>query len=332
MLLSAWAQPAESPVTALDKINLQMDLLNNKYLAYMSEVAHGKKVKKAEKKHQAYMTQIDNAKYALSDIPYYKGDKSLHEGTKKYLNLINNIQKENFGKVVNMEEIAEQSYDAMEAYILFKKKINEKMDEAEAELSKVTEEYAARNNITLVEGPKTERGEKMKKVGEVNDYYDNIYLIFFKASIHDDQLVEAMDAGNLTAVEQIKGSLEKYALEGIGKLDTTKAYKGDGSLKNTCKRSMDFFKKEAGMLESFTDYLLKKEDFEAIKKNFERSAKAKNDKVEIDKYNKAVAEINKARDKYNQSLQTMNKLRADVYKDWNETVKRFMDTHIPYSK
>lgn len=326
------AQPAEGPGTPLEKINVQMDLLNAKYLSYMSEVAHGKKVKKAEKKHQEYMGQIDKARYALAEIPYYKGDKSLHEGTKKYLNLISNIQKENFGKVVNLEEIAEQSYDAMEAYLLFKKKINEKMEEAEAEMDKVVEDYAAKNNMTLVEGPKTDRDNKMSKVGEVNDYYEEIYLVFFKASIHDDQLVEAMSAGNLTAVEQIKGSLEKYAMEGLSKLDTIRAYKGDGSLKNTCKRAMDFFKKEAGMLESFTDYLLKKEDFDAIKKNFERNAKAKNDKAEIDKYNAAVNEINKAQDKYNQTLQTLNKGRSEVYKNWNDTVKKYMDTHIPYSK
>ena len=86
------------------------------------------------------------------------------------------------------------------------------------------------------------------------------------------------------------------------------------------------------MLESYTDYLLKKEDFKAIQKNFERNPKTKNDKKEIDKYNAAVNEINKTQQSYNQSLQTLNKGRADAYNDWNATVKRFMDTHIPYTK
>ena len=236
------AQPADNAATNLEKINAQMDLLNNKYLIYMSEVSHGSKVKKAEKKHQAYLDHINNFRYSLAKIPYHKGDKSLHEGTKKYLKLVESIQREDYTKIVNMEEIAEQSYDAMEAYLLFKKKIDEKMDEAEKEYDATVETYCKTNNINLVEGPKTEQGQKMNKIGEVNDYYENVYLIFFKASIHDDQLVEAMDKANLTAVEQIKGSLLKYSLEGLGRLDTLKSFRGgDASLKGSCRRALEFF-------------------------------------------------------------------------------------------
>jgi hypothetical protein len=327
-----YAQPSESAVTPLEKINQQLDLLNNKYIAYVSEMAHGKKVKKAEKKHQAYMDQITNCRYALAEIPYYKGDKSLHEGTKSYLKLVESIQKEDYGKVVNMEEIAEQSYDAMEAYILFKKKIDERMAQADKEFDLVQKEYCARNNINLVEGPKTEQGEKMKAIGAVSDYYDEVYLVFFKAAIHDEQLVEAMDSKNLTAVEQIKGSLIKYSEEGLARLDTFRSYKNDGSLKGSCRKALDFFKKEAAMVESISDYYLKMEDFEKLKKNFERNPKAKNDQKEIDKYNAAVKELNKSLEKFNQTVQTMNKGRADAINNWNEAGKRFMDTHIPYSK
>ncbi|MCU0388247.1 MAG: hypothetical protein MUE71_06530 [Chitinophagaceae bacterium] len=327
-----FAQPAESAVTPLEKINEQMNLLNNKYIAYVSEMAHGKKIKKAEKKHQAYMEQITNFRYALAEIPYYKGDKSLHEGTKSYLKLVETIQKEDYGKVVNMEEIAEQSYDAMEAYILFKKKIDEKMADADKEFDKIQKDYCDRNNIQLVEGPKTEMSEKMNAIGTVSDYYDEMYLIFFKASIHDEQMVEAMEAKNLTALEQIKGSLLKYAEEGLAKLDTFRAYKNDGSLRLSCRKAMEFYKKEASMLETVTDYFLKVEDFETVKKNFERNPKAKSDQKEIDKYNAAVKEMNKSLEKFNQTIQSMNKGRADVINNWNETGKRFFDTHMPYGK
>ncbi len=331
--LQLFAQSADDPVASLNKINEQMALLNNKYLIYMSEMAHGRKAKKAEKKHQAYLEQITNFRYALVEIPYYKGDKSLHEGTKKFLKLVESIQKEDYTKIVNLEEIAEQSYDAMEAYVMFKKKIDEKMSEADKEYEAIVEEYCKNHNINLVEGPKTEQESKMGKIGDVTDYYDQVYLIFFKASIHDDQLMEAMGKNNLTAVEQIKGSLLKYSLEGIATLDTLKLFRGgDASLKQTCKRAMEFFKKEAGMIDACTDYMIKKEDFEAIQKNFERNAKAKSDQKEIDKYNAAIKELNKSMDKSNQVIQTLNKSRADVYNDWNAIVKRFMDTHIPYAK
>ncbi len=325
------AQPAPNAATNLEKINEQMVFLNQKYISYVSELAHGK-AKKAEKKHADYLNQISNFRYALIEIPYYNGDKSLHEGVKKYLKLVETIQREDYSKIVNMEEIAEQSYDAMEAYILFKSKIDEKMNQAEEEYDKVVADYCSRNSIILTEAEVTEQSNKMEMIGKVSDYQDEVYLIFFKASIHDEQLVEAMDKNNLTAVEQIKGSLLKYSLEGLGRLDTLRSFKGDGSLKNSCKRALEFFKRESAMVDVYADYMLKKEDFEAIKKNFERNPKAKSDKAEVDKYNAAVAELNKASDKFNKTVQDMNRGRSEAINDWNNTVNRFLDTHIPYSK
>lgn len=323
----------DSPVYALDQINQQVQLVNQKYLNYMSEMAHGRKVKKAEKKHQEFLQQIDNSKYALVSIPYYKGDRSLHEGIKSYFTLISNLQRENYGKVVNMEEIAEQSYDAMEAYLLFKRKINERMEAAGEERKKTIEAYCAKHDITLQEAPATEMGNKMKKMDEVIEYQEMIYLIFFKASIHDDQLLDALNGNNVTAVEQIRNALKKYSEEGLQRLDTVKSFRGgDVTLKTTCKKALEFFSREADMMEAFTDFAMKEEAFKTLKKNFERNPKAQNDKAEIDKYNAAVADINKASQKLNQVNEQLNKQRSEVYKNFNDAVKRFYDSHMPYAK
>lgn len=328
----AVAQTPESPVVPLEKINSQLELVNEKYLRYMSESAHGK-AKKAVKKHEDFLAQIDNAKYALAEIPYYKNDKTLHESAKTYLTFISNLQKENYSKIVNMEEIAEKSYDAMEAYLMFKRKVNEKMEEAFQKRSEAVETYCTRHNIILQEAKEDERSAKMKKLDSVIEYYDKIYLIVFKAMIQDELLVDAMGKKNLTAIEQIKGSLGKYAAEGLQQLDTIKGFMGsDITLKNAAKRLLDFYKKEAVLIDNITDYYIKEEDFATIKKNFERSAKAKSDQAEIDKYNAAVNDLNKAVNKSNETVNQTNKGRTEALNQWNEAVKRFMDTHIPYSK
>jgi hypothetical protein len=323
----------DSPADALDKINVQISQVNQKYMAYMSEVAHGTKIKKAEKKHAAFMEQIDNSRYALASIPYYKGDKSLHEGTKSYLQLITNLQRENYSKVINLEEIAEQSYDAMEAYLLFKRKINERMDLAADERKTMIETYCTKHNITLVEAKETEEGSKMKKLDAVMDYKEMMFLIFFKASVHEDQLIEAMNKKNITAMEQIRSTITKYSDEGLQKLDTIKRYNGsDATLKLALKRTLDFFKKEAELLDAFTDFQMKEETFNAVKKAFEKNSRAQSDKKEIDKYNAAINEMNKSSEKLNQVNQQLNKNRTETYKNWNEANKRFLDTHVPYSK
>lgn len=330
---TAVAQNDDGPVKVMEQISKQIELVNQKYLNYMSEIAHGRRAKKAVKKHEEFLKQIENAKYALVEIPYYKGDRSLHESTKTYLNLINNLQRENYSKVVNMEEIAEQSYDAMEAYLLFKRKINEKMDEAGKERQRLVEEYCKKNNITLVDAPDTEKEKKMKLMGDVVDYHETLYLIFFKASIHDEQLIDAMNENNLTAVEQIRNSLKKYSDEGLSRLDTVKSYRGtDATLKNACKRALDFFKREADMIEAYSDYKMKEESFNTIKKNFERSSKAQSDKAEVAKYNAAVQDINKALEKFNQTNEQLNKQRSEIYKNWTDAESRFFDTNIPYAK
>lgn len=326
-----FAQPAESAVTSLDKISKQLDLINKKYLRYMSEMAHGKNAKKAVKKHQDLLGQIDKAKYALVEIPYYKGDKSLHESTNNYLALISNLQKENYDKVLNLEEIAEKSYDDMEAYLLFKRKINERMDEAMKDRQKSVQEYCDRNNIKLLEAEKTEESEKLKKIDEVMEYYEKVYLIFFKASLQDDKLVEAIKKNNLTAIEQIKGSLASYAQEGLDALSGIKSYRGSDALKSSAKKAMEFFKKEAAMVDDITDHIMKEEDFKMIKKNFEKNAKAQDDKAEIKKFNNAVEEINKAAEKSNKANDKLNSGRSAMIEDWNNAVDNYMDTHVPYS-
>ncbi|HMP92746.1 MAG TPA: hypothetical protein PKD90_07735 [Phnomibacter sp.] len=330
-----WAhvRAQESPVAPLNSINAEMEKVNARYMVYMSEMAHGRKAKKAEKRHLELLTQIDEARYALAGIPYYKGDKALHEGAKSYLTLIGNMQRENYSKVVNMEEIAEKSYDAMEAYILFKKKLDERMQQASDSLDAVTTAYAARHNITLTKAPEDERSAKMKKISHVMDYYDMMYLIMFKASIQDEQMVEALNRKDITAIEQNKSSLLKYAEEGLQKLDTIKGYRGsDVTLKNALRLLLTFYKKEASLVEANIDYMVKAADFETIKKNFERNSKAQSDKAEVDKYNKAVKEMNDAVNASNKANQQMNSGRADGINNWNRAVKEFLDTHIPVTK
>ena len=196
----------------LEKIDAAIEIFNVKYLAYQSAVAHGSKMRKCEKKRLEMISSIDDARYAIAEVPYYKGDKSLHQSSTAYLKLVSNVLNENYEKIVSLEDIAEQSYDAMEAYILLKKKVDEKMEEASLQNQQKIAEYCARQNIKLTEGT-DENGSKMKQVGEVMDYYNKIYLSFFKCSVQESNMMDAMDKKNVIAMEQAKSAMAKYALK-----------------------------------------------------------------------------------------------------------------------
>lgn len=321
----------DTPVTNLEKINQAMSKISQKYLAYMSTKAHNNnKAKKAEAKRNELLDQIIESKADVMGIPPYKGDKTLKESTLAYLKLTNDVMNENYEKVVNLEEIAEQSYDNMEAYILMQKAINDKMTEAQDDQQKQVETYCQKYNINLIKD-ESEMSKKMKKMDDVTNYQNTIYLIFFKCSAQESTLMDAISKKNITSIEQIKSAMVKYADEGLAKLDTLKAYNGDMTLKSSCRSALEFFKREADKTAIVTDYYMKEESFTQIKKNFETNASAKSDKAEIDKYNKAVKEINDASKQYNQTNKALNETRDNVYKNWNNAVNTYMDRNIPYA-
>jgi hypothetical protein len=240
-----------------------------------------------EAKRNELLDEIIESKADVMGIPPYKGDKTLKESTLAYLKLTNDVMNENYEKVVNLEEIAEQRYNNMEAYILMQKAINDKMKEAQDDQQKQVEAYCQKYNINLIKD-ESEMSKKMKKMDDVTNYQNTVYLIFFKCSAQESTLMDAIGKKNITAIEQIKSAVVKYADEGLAKLDTLQTYSGDMILKSSCRSALEFFKGEADKTAIVTDYYMKEESFTQIKKNFETNASAKSDKAEIDKYNKAV--------------------------------------------
>lgn len=81
-----------------------------------------------------------------------------------------------------------------------------------------------------------------------------------------------------------------------------------------------------------TDYYLKKENFDKMKKSFEAKSGSERTKQDVDAYNKSVKEINAASDGFNQVNNDINKTRSYLLDNWNEAEKNFSDSHMPYYK
>ena len=238
------AQDYDNAVEYLNAISRQRENISKKFMAYVSASAHGKREKKVEALRAKLLDEVQEAKMNIGGLPSFKGDKGYRDSTVVFLKLYYNVLNEDYGKIVNMEEIAEQSYDAMEAYMMAQELANKKLDEGNEKMRLATEVFAAKNNITLTKSS-TELGEKMKQVHEVNAYHSPLYLIFFKAYKQEGYLIEAVSKNNITGIEQNKSSLLRYAQEGLEKLKSIKPFQGDASLQNACKRVMNFYVKEA---------------------------------------------------------------------------------------
>jgi len=301
------------------------------YLSYLSAMGHNKSARKVEKRRQEVLASIFETRVKIQNMPPWKGDKTFRDTTVAYLKMLNTVFNEDYGKIVDMEEIAEQSYDAMEAYMLAQEKAWEKLDNTAEKQNEMQKQFAAKYNITLIESD-TKIEKKSKQAADLMKHYNNTYLVFFKAFKQEAYLMDAIDKKNIIAIEQNKSSLRKFAEEGITKLKTMKSFNNDPSLINACRDAMNFFKSETAKTRDITDFFLKDEAFTKLKKNFESKPAAKRTQQDIDQYNKGVNEINTAVNEFNSANKQLNKERQSAVNNWNNTVKNFLDEYMPVQR
>lgn len=295
---------------------------------YLKAVTRGKKARKVEKKRQKLIEEVGEVRAEIKQKGAYEGDNSLKEAVENYLDITYSVLKKDYDKILDMEDIAEQSYDLMEAYFLAKEKAGDKMDEASLSLKEAQDAFALEYNIEIVEGEDDKTDERIKKAGQTLVYYNDIYLIFFKAFKQEVYVIEAQNQNDVNAVEQNKNTLKAFAEEGIKKLDTMSAYQGDRSLIEACEKMLRFYKKEAeNEFSKMVDFYLAKDDFEKIKKMLESKKKKDRTQEDIDKYNEAADKFNKAVAEYNESNEEINEKRNDHLEAWNDSVDDFFDEH-----
>jgi hypothetical protein len=317
-------------MTAYSNAQVEMD---QKYMAYISASAHSRRAKKIEKMRTQALESIDNAKFKTMALPKYKGDNSLRQASIDYIQLCYRIFNEDYSKIVNMEEIAEQSVDQMQAFLLLEEKTSEKLQEASENLAKAEKDFASKYGVNLVD-TKDELKDKMGMADKVSDYCDGLYIIFFKCNWEDGQLFKALNAHKLNDAEQARNSLAGFAKEGLEalKADSLRTFQGNPTLAASCREAMQFYGSMAqNEIPKLTDFYLKEENFDKIKKSLEAKGSNKT-KEDVDQYNKAVKDINASVNSFNQLNQDLNKRRQDVVQNWEDAEKTFRDDLIPYYK
>ncbi len=329
---NSFAQDMSNPGTYMTAISNAQAEMDQKYMAYMSAAAHSRKARKIDKLRTQALESIDNSRFKTIDLPKYNGDNTLRQSSIDYIKLCYNVFNDDYAKIINMEDIAEQSFDEMQAYLLLQEKTDEKINEATAKMSAASKEFAEKYGVKIIED-KNELGEKLAVAGKLNKYKNDVYLVFFKCYWQDGEIVKAMNLGKITEAEQGRNSLIRYVNEGMVALDTLKNFEGDPSLASTCKKTLAFYKKTAeNDLPKQMDYFLKKENFEKVKKAFDAKSQSERTKKDVDAFNDGVKEINIATNTFNEVNTKVNSGRDEALNNWNEAEKSFTDSHMPYYK
>ncbi len=326
---------AQAPADAgsyMSFIGQQYREINKDFLSYTSAVAHGKSARKVENRRQTLMKTVTDARRKVASMGAFQGDKSLRDSTAKYLLISYHVLNDDYGKIMNLEEVAEQSYDAMEAFLLAQDLAGQKVDEAGQRLRDMEREFAAKHNIMLVEN-KDEMSEKLEKTSKINNYHRVLYLIFFKSYKQEIYMLDAIQKKDINATEQNKNTLIQYATEGLTKLDTIRAFDGDRTLITATRQLLEFYKQECTQkMPVVTGFFLKEENFNKIKKAFEAKREKERTQADVNQYNKALDEMNKGITEFNKTNNQLFASRKDMIENWNKVSQNLLDKHTPRSK
>jgi hypothetical protein len=322
----------DDPVAYLNLVEKAEEEANQKYLLYVSTAAHSGRIRKIEKMRQQAIDGIVNSRNKSIGLPLYKGDKALRQSSIDYLNFLYLVFTDDYKKIVNMEEIAEQSFNEMQAYLLLQEQTSEKLNEANAKRNLAAKDFATKYNINLIEQT-SENENKQKKASEVIEYRNKIFLIYFKCNWQWGELNKAMKNNKVTDIEQARNALISYAKEGMASLDTLKNFAGDPTLANTCRYALNQYKIMAERdVPKMTDYFIKTENFEKVKRSFDAKPQNNRTKQDIDAYNKAVNEMNAGVNTFNSLAQSTNNTANNISETYNKADREFADKHTPYFK
>lgn len=313
----------------LSYINNEQGRISNDLMQYISAANHGKSARKVEKRRLELLEQIKLSEQNIKKLKPFNGNHQLRDSIAKSLRVYQIILKEEYGKIVNMEEIAEQSYDDMEAYLLAKEKAGDHMDAVGDAAEREFMEFAKENNIKIAQGT-SKVGEKLRAAGEVNRYQNQIYLLFFKSYRNELNIMQALEKGDINAVEQNRNALLASTADDLAKIGPINGFKGDASTKNTCQQLLNYYKAEAATkIPELVDFQLTKEKFEKAKTAFESKKPNERTREEVDAFNKAVADFNAKVNKSNQIHKEIYDKKSALLKAYNDSVEAFLNRHTP---
>lgn len=330
--LNTSAQKFNTGLEYMNYIGQEYAQMSDDSWSYIRAAAHSNNARKVEKKRKELISTISNMKSKMSKLSGYNGNTNYRDAVINFLTIDYQLMTDDYAKIVDMEAVAEQSYDNMEAYMLAKQLANDKLSEASNKVQDEQKIIAAENNITLNEAD-SKRSDKIDKANRVYAHYNEVYLIFFKSNKQEVYLIDAMSRGDVNAMNQNLNALKSILAEDKKKLSGVKLYEGDNSVIEATRAVFKFYDEEVNSkFPKLMEFYLKKENFDKVKVSFDNIKENKRTKEDVDKYNSALKEYQDGVNQFNSINEELNKRRSEVISDWNKSVDKFTNKHVPRGK
>ncbi|MCB9235497.1 MAG: hypothetical protein H6581_27825 [Bacteroidia bacterium] len=329
--LLAQAPDFKSAVGYLGYIDDQYSVAREAEWQYALQIAHGKKPRKIEKTRLEVLNSITNMQKNVAKMPAFEGSTAFRDSVVKYLKINYAIMNQDYAEIVNMEEIAEQSYDNMEAFILAKEEAGKKMESTFERMIREQEKFCEANNVRLTDPVETEDFKNKKIAGEVFSQYNEIYLIFFKSYKQYGYLQNAIQEGDVSAMEQNANALSNYSKEGKEKLTKVSNFNGDRSLAGATREVLDFYQNfaEKTYPQVIASFFELKDTHTKLEKAFNNKKEKDRTQADVDEINGSVAKLNAAAATYNSENQNSYNKHSALLDDYNKKAAKFLDNNVP---
>lgn len=322
------AQTFNNALEYLDFVSEQQEGISKKMWRYTKSIAHSRSDRNIENKRKSLLKTLDKAISKIRKAPGYEGNEFKNQLLKR-LEYSKNMLNNEYAKIIDMKAVAEQSYDAMEAYMLAQEMADKKMEEIQQEYETNYYAFANKHNINIIE-TESDLSKNMTISNEVFGHYKEMYLVYFKVYINEVYLMDALNKGDANAIQQNANALSESAKEGLEVLKTVEHYKNDKSIANATKKAFEFFIDEAdNKVPKLVAFLVLGEDLQDAQAALEKTPQRKRTKEQVDGYNEMVNDYNKGVKEYNKTNSDLNTKRQNIINTLNNTNQNFLSKHIP---
>jgi hypothetical protein len=297
---------------------------------YTRAAAHGKSSQRTEEKRKQVTASIENGIVRIFELLPYDGSMALRDSALRFLRMQYAVSNEDFSRLVNMEKIAEHSYDAMEAYMKARELADARAKKAGEMFNQEFALFVVRHNIVPV--PESDAEKKLAIAARVYEYYNLLYRVFFNTYKQESYLIEAMGKNDVSGIEQNRDALARTSAQALSDLLAIPAYQEDTELKKALEQVLLFYQDEAeNKLKDISLFFVANDNFQKVILSFNNVAAAEHSVEESMLFNKALAEHKATTENYMKLSAQVDKDRRKVLSQWHEACDRFIKRHIPKS-
>lgn len=323
-------QEFESASNYLDFISKEQETIFKSTWRYTKAVSHGRSNKKIDKTRKALLRTIENSKHKIAALKKgYKGDIEFRDQILSYFSFTEKLITEDYDKIIDMNQIANQSDDYIDAYVMIRDWVSKKNDDELKAFNANREKFALKNNLLITENI-SENYKKIKVSNEVFDSHTELYLLFFKANITDINLFDSTESKDLNTIQQNLNSLELFANQGLEKLKEIKPYKNDSSFINATKKALEFYRKEAlNYGPSVISFIMLNQKNDDTKRIFDKKTEKNRTNEEVANFNDLTNKLYKETRNYEILNYNNFNEKNTVLKEWNSASENFISKHVP---